>query len=139
MSGVLRFHGSSGDGPWSSAAVLSPSAFCVRERDDGTPAAPTLLGRMREELRLRHRSRRTEEAYLAWVRRFLRFYNRRHPRAMGEDEVTAFLSHLALDPSLRPNLSVSYYEAGHMMYIHRPSLLRLRDELAAFVTSGLER
>jgi carboxypeptidase C (cathepsin A) len=49
------------------------------------------------------------------------------------------LSHLALDPSLRPNLSVSYYEAGHMMYIHRPSLLRLRAELAAFVTSGLER
>jgi carboxypeptidase C (cathepsin A) len=49
------------------------------------------------------------------------------------------LSHLALDASLRPNLSVSYYEAGHMMYIHRPSLLRLRDELAAFVTHGIER
>jgi carboxypeptidase C (cathepsin A) len=49
------------------------------------------------------------------------------------------LSHLALDPSLRRNLSVSYYESGHMMYIHRPSLLRLRDELAAFVAPSLER
>jgi carboxypeptidase C (cathepsin A) len=43
------------------------------------------------------------------------------------------LSHLALDASLRDNLTVSYYEAGHMMYIHRPSLARLRDALLAFL------
>ena len=41
--------------------------------------------------------------------------------------------HLALDPTLRDNLSMSYYEAGHMMYVHRPSLLALRDHLAAFL------
>ena len=41
--------------------------------------------------------------------------------------------HLGLDPSLRGNVSVSYYEAGHMMYIHKPSLVRLKSELAAFL------
>ncbi|NTU82088.1 MAG: peptidase S10, partial [Chloroflexales bacterium] len=45
------------------------------------------------------------------------------------------LSHLGLDASLRGNLAVSLYEAGHMMYIHRPSLARLRQELAAFVSA----
>jgi site-specific recombinase XerD len=46
-------------------------------------------------VRLRHYSPRTEEAYLGWVRRFIRFHGRRHPREMGGAEVTAFLSDLA--------------------------------------------
>jgi carboxypeptidase C (cathepsin A) len=46
------------------------------------------------------------------------------------------LAHMGLDPRLRGNLAVSYYEAGHMMYVHRASLARLRDELAGFVTSA---
>ncbi len=41
--------------------------------------------------------------------------------------------HLALDPTLRGNLSMSYYEAGHMMYVDRPSLLALRENLATFL------
>ena len=41
--------------------------------------------------------------------------------------------HLALDPALRANLSMSYYEAGHMMYVQRRSLLALRENLAAFL------
>lgn len=42
-------------------------------------------------------------------------------------------SHLGLDPEVRPNVSMSYYEAGHMMYLHRPSLLKLASELREFV------
>ena len=41
--------------------------------------------------------------------------------------------HLALDPTLRANVSMSYYQAGHMMYVHRPSLLALRENLASFL------
>ncbi|MGH7674770.1 MAG: site-specific integrase, partial [Gemmatimonadales bacterium] len=59
---------------------------------------PRLLAELRGALRLRHYSRRTEEAYVAWVRRFVRFVGMRHPRELGEAEVRAFLSHLA-DPS----------------------------------------
>ena len=51
---------------------------------------------MRERLRLRHYSRRTEVAYVDWVRRFIRFNGRRHPRELGAADVTAFLSSLAV-------------------------------------------
>jgi site-specific recombinase XerD len=58
------------------------------------PARPTLLGKVRATCRLRQLSRRTEQAYLAWVRRFVRFHRPRHPREMGEAEVLAFLTDL---------------------------------------------
>ncbi|MEZ4768620.1 MAG: hypothetical protein R2844_09365 [Caldilineales bacterium] len=47
------------------------------------------------------------------------------------------LNHLGLDPSLRGNVTTSYYEAGHMMYAHRPSLLKLKTELARFVAMAI--
>ena len=46
------------------------------------------------------------------------------------------VNHLELDPELQGNISLSYYEAGHMMYIHRPSLVALKHELSAFLTSA---
>lgn len=54
-----------------------------------------LLEQLRARIRTRHYSRRTETAYVDWVRRFVLFHGRRHPRAMGEREIAAFLSHLA--------------------------------------------
>ncbi|HEV2290818.1 MAG TPA: phage integrase N-terminal SAM-like domain-containing protein, partial [Gemmatimonadales bacterium] len=57
--------------------------------------AGTLIARMREVLRTRHYSRRTEGAYVGWVRRYVRHYGRRHPREMGGSEVAEFLSWLA--------------------------------------------
>ena len=45
--------------------------------------------------------------------------------------------HLGLDASLRGNISMTYYEAGHMMYIHRPSLAQLKADMAAFIRSAL--
>ena len=58
---------------------------------------PTLLQRLKEAIRTRHYSPRTEEAYVWWVRRFVRFCGRRHPREVGERDVTRFLSSLAVD------------------------------------------
>jgi carboxypeptidase C (cathepsin A) len=46
-------------------------------------------------------------------------------------------NHLGLDPSLRPSISMGYYEAGHMMYIHLPSLAQLKQDLAAFIGSAV--
>ena len=54
-----------------------------------------LLERVRQAIRIRHYSRRTEQAYIAWIRRFIVFHGKRHPRELGEREVTAFVSHLA--------------------------------------------
>ncbi len=45
--------------------------------------------------------------------------------------------HLGLDPTLRDNVSMGYYEAGHMMYVHRPSLIKLKEDLAAFMDEAL--
>ena len=55
-----------------------------------------LLDQMRLVLRLKHMSIRTEDTYVHWVRRFILFYNKRHPQEMGAPEIRAFLAHLAL-------------------------------------------
>jgi len=60
------------------------------------PAAPRLLEQVRELIRIRHYSIRTEQAYLQWIRRYILFNDKRHPRELGAAEVTAFLSHLAV-------------------------------------------
>ena len=64
---------------------------------DTRPApSPRLLDEVVVALRVRHRSRRTEQAYLHWIRRFIRFHGLRHPRELGRAEVSAFLKNLAV-------------------------------------------
>lgn len=58
---------------------------------------PRLLDQVRHTLRLGHYSLRTEEAYVTWIRRFILFHDKRHPSEMGEREVVAFLTHLAVE------------------------------------------
>jgi integron integrase len=58
---------------------------------------PRLLDRVRDKIRLKHYSIRTESAYLGWIRRFIVFHGKRHPAEMGAPEIEAFLSHLAVD------------------------------------------
>ena len=55
-----------------------------------------LLEQVRETLRLKHYSIRTEEAYIRWIKRFILFHNKRHPLEMGLPEIEAFLTHLAV-------------------------------------------
>ncbi|HUP62645.1 MAG TPA: integron integrase [Thermoanaerobaculia bacterium] len=62
---------------------------------DEPPKPPRLLDRLRDAIRVRQYSIRTEEAYVQWARRFIFFHNKKHPAAMGADEVNAFLTHLA--------------------------------------------
>lgn len=61
-----------------------------------TASAPKLLDRLRDHLRTRHYSIRTEAAYVDWARRFILFHGKRHPQEMGSAEVEAFLTHLAV-------------------------------------------
>src|SRR5882724_6420185 len=58
---------------------------------------PRLMEQMRAAIRARHYSIRTEETYLSWVKRFILFHGKRHPRDMGAQEVQQFLSHLAVE------------------------------------------
>jgi integron integrase len=62
----------------------------------GPGGGPRLLARLRAAIRVRHYSRRTEQAYVGWVRRYVRFHGLRHPGEMGEREVERFLTDLAV-------------------------------------------
>ena len=56
-----------------------------------------LLDQVRELIRRKHYSIRTEQAYVLWIKRYILFHNKRHPRDMGKPEIEAFLTHLAVD------------------------------------------
>jgi hypothetical protein len=71
---------------------LSPIA-----RQRLTPDKPKLLDQVRIFMRARRYSLRTEEAYLDWIRRFILFHGKRHPREMAECEIAQFLTHLAIE------------------------------------------
>ena len=58
---------------------------------------PRLLDRLSEAIRARHMSKRTEEAYVQWVRRYILFHGRRHPSELGEREITAVLTNRAVE------------------------------------------
>jgi Phage integrase, N-terminal SAM-like domain len=66
------------------------------------PAAnqPRLLDRVRATIRARHYNRRTEKAYVAWMRRFILFHSKRHPAGMGGTGMTQFLRFLAVDKNV---------------------------------------
>src|SRR5437763_11123436 len=61
------------------------------------PNPPRLVDRVRDVMRLKHYSLRTERTYWDWIERFIRFHGMRHPSEMAEAEVGAFLTHLARD------------------------------------------
>jgi integron integrase len=79
------------------AGGRSITAWCFREASTPEPARPRLLDRVRQALRARHMSRRTEEAYVAWIRRYIFYHHKRHPAEMGAPEVTKFLTSLAVE------------------------------------------
>jgi integrase len=72
----------------------------------------------REKIRTRHLAFRTEQAYLHWMRRYVKFHARRHPREMGRLEVEAFLSHLALDAKVAASTQNQALQALLFLYRH---------------------
>ena len=56
-----------------------------------------LLDQVRDVLRLKHYAHSTEQSYVDWIKRFILFHNKRHPKDMGRVEIQAFLTHLAVE------------------------------------------
>lgn len=69
----------------------------MSDESPSTPQPPKLLDQVRDRIRVKHYSIRTETQYLQWIRRFILFHDKRHPRDMGAGEVEAFLTHLAVE------------------------------------------
>lgn len=70
--------------------INADNATAMPERE------PRLLDQVRDKIRYKHYSIRTEQAYVDWIKRFILFHKKRHPREMGAAELEAFLSHLAV-------------------------------------------
>jgi len=81
------------------------------------PQKPKLLARVRQAIRTRHYSVRTEEAYVMWIKRFIFFHNKRHPSSMGADEVNAFLSDLATKQNV--SASTQNQALGALLFLYR--------------------
>jgi site-specific recombinase XerD len=81
---------------------------------------PKLLDRVREAVRLRHYSRRTEEAYVAWIRRFIVFHGKKHPSSMGGTEIGRYLSYLAADRKV--SASTQNQALSALLFLYRQVL-----------------
>jgi integron integrase len=79
---------------------------------------PRLLTRVRQTLRARHYSPRTEKAYVGWIKRFIFFHGKRHPSEMGQQEVTEFLSALATKGKVSPSTQAQALSALLFLYRH---------------------
>jgi integron integrase len=84
---------------------------------EGADPPPKFLEQLRERLRLRHYSLRTEDAYLDWTRRFILFHGKRHPRDMGAAEIQAFLTHLAVERHV--SASTQNQAKGALLFLYR--------------------
>jgi integron integrase len=82
--------------------------------------AKKLLDQLREELRLKHYSYRTEQAYVDWVRHFILFHNKRHPAEMGAPEIRAFLAHLAQERNI--SASTQNQALSAVLFLYREVL-----------------
>jgi integron integrase len=79
---------------------------------------PRLLDQVREAVRVRHYSYRTEQQYVAWIRRYILFHRRRHPRDLGGPEVEAFLTHLATERHVAAATQAQALAALLFLYKH---------------------
>ena len=86
------------------------------------PYRPSLLGEVRQALRVRHLSPRTEEAYIHWIRRFVRFCGMRHPRDLRLSDVQRFLAHLAEDQGV--SAATQNQAASALLFLYRRVLGR---------------
>ena len=98
--------------------AMAASAVMPPPPTPADPPPPTLLDRMRAAIRLRHFIRRTEEAYVGWVRPYILFHHKRHPVAMGEAEVTTFLTHLAEERRVSASTQNQAFCAVLFLYRH---------------------
>lgn len=77
---------------------------------------PRLLDRVRREIRVRHYSIRTESSYVDWIRRFIIFHGKRHPKELGASEVAAFLTYLAVERQVAPSTQAQAKSAILFLY-----------------------
>lgn len=98
---------------------------------------PELLDQLRAALRTRHYSRRTEQAYLRWVKRFVEFHGNRHPAEMAEPEINAFLTRLAVKDKI--SASTQNQALAALLFLYRRVIGREVGDLGKVVRARKPR
>ena len=83
-----------------------------------TNPKPKLLDQVRQAIRTRHYSPKTEDSYVHWVKRFIFFHNKRHPAEMAEPEIASFLSNLAVESQVSSSTQNQALNALLFLYHH---------------------
>lgn len=101
-------------------SVIKNSGSANRHPADATKSGhkPKLLDCLRESLRSRHYSKRTEQTYCHWVKRYIFFHKVRHPKEMAEPEINAFLTHLAVKEKVSASTQNQALSALLFLYRH---------------------
>jgi site-specific recombinase XerD len=96
-----------------------------------------LLEQVKDQIRLKHYSYRTEDSYVQWIRRYILFHNKRHPQEMGVPEIEAFLSHLAVEGKV--SASTQNQALSALLFLYRHVLhLELDDDLWSVVDHRID-
>lgn len=119
-----------GEGGKRSEATFSSAAASCESK-------PKLLGLLREALRSRHYSHKTEQTYCSWVKRFIRFHGMRYPAEMAEAEVNSFLSYLAINEKV--SASTQNQALCAILFLYRYVIGRRIGELGEVVRARKSR
>ena len=95
------------------------------------PHTKKLLEEFREQLRTRHYALRTENTYISWVRKYILFHNKRHPKNMGPKEINAFLTHLALEKNVASSTQNQALSAILFLYRYVLNIELSQNELSS--------
>jgi len=101
----------------------------VNEKSTFRPSAPRLMDQVREVLRYHHYGKRTEEAYVRWIRGFIYFHNKQHPKDMGKADIEAYLSYLAVEQNVAASTQNQAFSA--LLFLYKQVLdLPFADDIA---------
>lgn len=109
------------------ASLCSASLTMLSEKTSRQHPKPKMLAQVREALRTRHYSKRTEQVYIHWTKRFIFFHNVRHPADMAEEEVNRFLTHLAIKEKV--SASTQNQALSALLFLYRFVIGRPLGEL----------
>ncbi len=113
--------------PYSIISAYYLSRYTIMAQGRSSP----FLDSVRDSMRVRHYSIRTEQAYLGWIKRFILFHNKRHPRELGEKEVVEFLTHLAVSRRVAPGTQNQAFNA--LVFLYKVVLGRPLEDLSTTV------
>ena len=115
-------------------------------QDISSPKGKKLLDQYRDTLRVKHYSPRTEDTYVTWVKNYILFHNKRHPKEMGVPEIEQFLTHLATTQEVSSSTQNQAFSAILFLYRHvlhieldEPQLAELRPQRSKTIPTVLSK